>query len=72
VRQRAVWRFVVLSLATRRKGDNDIGCVVAIINATRSGPNQPTYKSVHAKFCNFNLNVKLILVYSTKKGEYQT
>jgi hypothetical protein len=32
VRQRTVWRF---SLATRRQGDNDIGCVVAINNATR-------------------------------------
>jgi hypothetical protein len=31
VRQRPVWR---VSLATRRKGDNDIGCVVAINNPT--------------------------------------
>jgi hypothetical protein len=41
VRQRAVWRFVVLSLAARRKGDVDIGCVVATDNATRSVLNQP-------------------------------
>jgi hypothetical protein len=37
-RQRAVWRFVMLSLATRRKDDNDIGFVVAI---GRNVPNQP-------------------------------
>jgi hypothetical protein len=42
-RQRAVWRFVLLSLATRRTGDNDIGCVVAIDNATRNVPHQPPY-----------------------------
>jgi hypothetical protein len=30
--QRAVWRA---SVATRRKGDYDIGCVVAIDNTTR-------------------------------------
>jgi hypothetical protein len=41
VRQRAVWRIVVFSLATRRKKDNNIGCVVAIDNATRTVPNQP-------------------------------
>jgi hypothetical protein len=40
-RQSAIWRFVVLSLATRRKGGNDISCVVAINNATRNVPNQP-------------------------------
>jgi hypothetical protein len=35
-RQRCEWRFVVLSIATRRKSDSDIGCVVAIDNSTRN------------------------------------
>jgi hypothetical protein len=37
-RQRSVLRFVVLSLATRRKGENDIGFVLAIDNATSNVP----------------------------------
>jgi hypothetical protein len=37
--RQCAWCFVVLSLATRRKGDNDIGAVVANDNATRSVPN---------------------------------
>jgi hypothetical protein len=42
-RQSTVWCFVVLSLATRRKGNHDIGFVVAIGKATRNVPNQPPY-----------------------------
>jgi hypothetical protein len=38
----AVWRFVLLSLATRRKVSNDIGWVVAIDNTTCNLPNQAT------------------------------
>jgi hypothetical protein len=42
-------RFAVLSLAKRLKGDNDIGCVVAIDNATRIVPNQPPHLSLGLK-----------------------
>jgi hypothetical protein len=42
-RQRADWRVL---LTTARKGNNNIGCVVAINNVTRSVPNEPAYLPV--------------------------
>jgi hypothetical protein len=53
-RQHAVWR---ISLATRRNGDNDTGCVVAINNATRSVPNQPPYQSLLRSFSPLRKNI---------------
>jgi hypothetical protein len=41
MRQRTVRRFVVWSLATRRKDNNDIGCVVAFENASCNIQDQP-------------------------------
>jgi hypothetical protein len=75
VRQRAVWR---VSLATSRKGDNDIGCVVAIDKATHKVEQISNYNKVCSQGLQFyfSQNNKLknssrMILYINMKRSYE-